>query len=148
MNLLSGFQPPAALPPPPPPPLTPPRRLAHAKAARISVLVNPKCSRVPVTDWAESQAEVCLAALLRNCSMFGDSACFTAGVGTDTYCAWSFTPQQCNLKGQCNSYRLGERLVGVVAAAVRGVGGLGGGDRKSTRLNSSHSVLSRMPSSA
>ena len=40
-------------------------------------------------------------------------------------------------------------LVGyTVAFSEDGAGGLGKGDRKSTRLNSSHTVLSRMPSSA
>ena len=39
-------------------------------------------------------------------------------------------------------------LVGYAPSAPGGAGGGGGGDRKSTRLNSSHSAVSRMPSSA
>ena len=46
----------------------------------------------------------------------------------------------------CKKYLL---LLGLLLmAAVGGCGGIGYEDRKSTRLNSSHIPLSRMPSSA
>ena len=69
------------------------------------------------------------------------------------YCGWQIQPNGITVQGVLNdtlSELLGEKIETIGASRTdAGVHALGNvADRKSTRLNSSHRSLSRMPSSA